>query len=469
MRPRSDPLPPRPLFLFRVALGQLHRSRLSIQREDLDKAIFNFTGSILLPQHGPTILGALFYLSIALFWRSNTYHQPDDAIYATEYLFHLRDQPHAIPDIPCHYVTAALVDALALKVKWESGNVMQNIREMAVLSRELFTLEMLDADEATRLINVIREVLESKILPRVSDQPLDELIECLRAARKHKPDLLESRFPLAMSLGFRYATTRVDDDYEEATSILDEIVANNLPGNSQDDSVARARGRAAGFATMLAMMRSTTYDSPEYLEEAIYRARTSFDSSKEHYPSMVVDPEVAAEPRFFYFGSVEGVEASHDSPLSQPRPKVLKFHQTLNKMESLRFEICNCDDTTKIDEAIEKSRSILASSPIPPILDLFGSILYEAFNRTKKIKYLNESISVRRQANQSALPHAVRYQTSIPLFQSLFVRLQFFSSYLTQDLNEAMELLSQIASDAHANLPLRFRYAFFWALLARQS
>ena len=473
-RPISDPL--RPLLLFDVALGQLHRYRLSIQRDDLHKAIFHFTGSILLSwkQHGPTVLQALFYLSIALFWRSNTYKQPDDAIYATHYLFHLRDQPHAIPDVPRYYVTTALVDALASKVKWESGNVMQNIREMAVLSRELFTLEMLSDDEANRLINVICELLDSKILPRGSDQSLDELIECLRAARKYKPDLLESRFPLAVSLGFRYAMTRVNDDYEEAVSILDEIIADNLPGNSQDESVARTRGRAAGFATWLAMIRSTTYLSPEYLEEAIYRARTSFSSSKEHYPSMVVDPEVAAEPRFFYFGSVEGVEESSmnspfNSPLSQPGPEVLKFHQAANKMESLHFAIRNCDDATKIDEAIEKGRSILSSSPDPPILDLFGNIQFQAFERTMKIEYLNESISVRRQAKESALPHPVPYRTSIPLFQSLLARLHFFPSYCTQDLNEVMELLSQIASDVHAITPLRFRYAFFWALLARRS
>ena len=447
---------------------------LSIQRDDLDKAIFHFTKSILLSstQQGPTVLQALFYLSLSLFLRSNTCNQPDDAIYATKYLFHLRDQPHAIPDVPRHYVTGWLVEALALKVKWESGNVMQDIREMAVLSRELFTSEMLDVDGATRLINLIHdEVVESKINPRVPDQPLDELIECLRAARKHKPKLLGSRFPLAVSLGFRYAMTCVNDDYEEAASILDEIIANNLPGNSQGESVASIRGQAAGFATWLAMLRSTTYQSPEYLEEAIYRARTSFGSFKKHYPSnMVVDLEVIAEPRFSYFGSVEGVEASSgNSPFSQPKPEVLKFNQACDKMESLLFGIRDCDDTTKIDEAIEKGRSVLSSSPDPPILDLFGNIQFQAFERTMKIKYLNESIIARRQAIESAFPHPVRYKTYIPLFLSLLARSHHFPGYRTQDLNEAMELLSQVASDPHASLHLRFRIAVLWASLARRS
>ena len=447
---------------------------LSIQRDDLDKAIFHFTKSILLSstQQGPTVLQALFSLSHSLFLRSNTCNQPDDAIYATKYLFHLRDQPHAIPDVPRHYVTGWLVEALALKVKWESGNVMQDIREMAVLSRELFTSEMLDVDGATRLINLIHdEVVESKINPRVPDQPLDELIECLRAARKHKPKLLGGRFPLAVSLGFRYAMTCVNDDFEESASILDEIIANNLPGNSQDESVASIRGQAAGFATWLAMLRSTTYQSPEYLEEAIYRARTSFGSFKEHYPSnMVVDLEVIAEPRFSYFGSVEGVEASSgNSPFSQPKPEVLKFHQACDKMESLLFGIRDCDDTTKIDEAIEKGRSVLSSSPDSPILDLFGNIQFQAFERTMKIKYLNESIIARRQAIESAFPHPVRYKTYIPLFLSLLARSHHFPGYRTQDLNEAMELLSQVASDPHASLHLRFRIAVLWASLARRS
>jgi hypothetical protein len=135
--PRSDPR--RPLFVCGIASGQFQRYRLLNQREDLDKAIVNFTESILLSplswlQHGSIILAALFRLAVALFSRSIVSKQPEDAICATKYLSHLRDQPHEIPSIQRYRVTALLVVALALQVELEDDNVMQNIRGMAVLS-----------------------------------------------------------------------------------------------------------------------------------------------------------------------------------------------------------------------------------------------------------------------------------------------------------------------------------------------
>jgi hypothetical protein len=79
---------------------------------------------------------------------------------------------------------------LAQQVQLEAGNVMQNIQDMAVLSRELLTLGTSDVD-TTHLIILIHGVVRTNIQTGVPDQPLDELIECLRAARKHRPDLLD--------------------------------------------------------------------------------------------------------------------------------------------------------------------------------------------------------------------------------------------------------------------------------------
>ena len=89
----------------------------------------------------------LFSLAGALLLRSAVSKQPEGAIYATKHLYLLRDQPHAIPGIPRHKVTPSLVVALASKVELEAGNTMENIREMAVLSREFQTL---DTSEDTR-------------------------------------------------------------------------------------------------------------------------------------------------------------------------------------------------------------------------------------------------------------------------------------------------------------------------------
>jgi CHAT domain-containing protein len=445
---------------------------LSRQRDDLDKAIVRFTESILLMplswlKCGPFILAAFFSLANTLVLRSAVSEQPGDAIYAAKYLFYLRDQPHEIPFVARHSVTALLVKVLALQVKLEVGNVMQNIREMAVLSRELFTLETSDVD-ATHLIILISGVLRSNIRAGVPDQPLDEheLIECLRAGRKRRPDLLEGHMALAMSLVCRYATTCANDDYEEAASILDKVIAyTSSPGNSQDESLAQARATASALVTGLAMARSAAYMTPEHLEETIYRAHSFVSSSsyKEQLP-LFFQPEFAAEERFRYFGSIEGVEES-SNPLSCLR--ALEIGQTVNKMMKLRYIICNNDDTMTTDEAIEKGRSILASSPEGIVLHVFGEILYRAFLRTEKIEYLNESISLCRQEIETPLTQALAFDILPLLSQYLLARFHYFPGYCTQDLDEALGLLSRCVSSTHATLPRRFQLACEWAHFAR--
>ena len=217
--------PRRPEIVLSLAWKQFHQHTSSNQIEDLDKAIVHFAESILLSplswiQHDPIILIALFSLATALFLRSKVSKQPEDVICATKYLSHLRHQPHEIPTIPRYEVTALLVDTLASQVKSDAGNVMQNIRKMVFLSREI--LETSDAVDA-RFIVLIHAVVRSKIDAGVPGQPLDELIEFSRVARKRRPDLLEGHMTFAMCLVYRYMMTSVNNDYEEAASTLDDI------------------------------------------------------------------------------------------------------------------------------------------------------------------------------------------------------------------------------------------------------
>jgi CHAT domain-containing protein len=136
-------------------------------------------------------------------------------------------------------------------------------------------------------------------------------------------------------------------------------------------------------------------------------------------------------------------------------------------MEDLRFGIRNTDDTAEIDKAIEKGRSIaLASDPDDPILVLFGDLLYEAFNRTKKIEYLNEGISIHHQLIESPLPQVLHFSI-LPLSQYLLLRSVLFPGHRTQDQDEALELFSQYVSSAHASVPDRFLVACTWASCAR--
>jgi CHAT domain-containing protein len=404
-------------------------------------------------QHGPIILQALFLLAYSLYFRSKLYQRPGDVITATTFFFQLRHQPHEIPTIPRHRITEYLVQTLALQVELEVGNVMQNIREIAILSRELLAVEASDID-TTRLIDIIKTVVQSKILLGVPDQPLDELIECLRAAMKRRPDLLQARTAFAMSLISRYNMTSVEDDYEEAMIILDNIITSE---NSQDETVARYKVFATGLAAALAMIRSNSHWTPEYSEEAIYRADTCFrvssSSNIELFSNGIWSPEFPAKKRFRYFGSIEG------SVLETP-----ESDQTTDEMVSLALVIRNDGDTTTIDEAIIKGRSIAASSQEAHILNRFGEMLNDAFDRTKKIRYLNESISVRRQMLESpALLPAERLGTLPPLSQSLLFRFLFFPDYRKQDLDEGLELVTRCVNNAQAPLPDRLRLGCLWA------
>jgi CHAT domain-containing protein len=464
MFPRSDPR--RLQYALSLGSKRIHRHTLSGQREDLDKAIVHLSELMLfLPlslQRGPNTLRVFFVLSGALVMRSKVSRQPEDAICATTHLFYLRELPHGIPR---YQVTELLVDALAMQVRMKAGNMMQNIREMAILSRELLTLDMSDVD-TTRLILLLHEVVMSNIEAGIPDQPLDELIECLRMARKRRPDLLEGRIALAVSLACRYYMTNVDDDYDEVVSILDEIITHSSPGNSQDKSVALARGLATVLAAALAKVRSDAYETPEYLEEAIYRISTSSSSPfvKEDYHSVVIDPEVTAKQRFHYFGSIEGVvESSGNSPLSQPENS-----QTVDEMKDLLFEIRDNDDTTKIDEAIKKGRSILPPDPDGQTHASFAYLLNKAFNRTKKIEYLNEEISILRQLTETPFPQAFHFIIFPQLSQSLLARSEHFPGYRTQDLSESLEILSRYVCTARASRLDRFSYACKWANTARR-
>jgi hypothetical protein len=421
-------------------------------------------------QRGPIILAALFPLASVFLLRSNASRakRREDAIYATKYLSHLRDQTHENPSLPRYKVTALLVDALALQVELKAGNVMQNIREMAVLSREL--LETSDVD-ATHFILLIHAAVISKIRPAVSGQPLDEIIEFLRVARTRRPDLLEGHMTFAISLVNRYIMTNANHDYEEASSMLDEIIAYRSPGNSQDESVAKARASATGLVTALAMIQSIVYQTPENVEEAIYRSRKCVNSSSvQKYfpvPLAVMEPEATAKKRFRHFGSIEGVEESSGSSLADVFSQ--EYTQTIGRMRDLLFGIHNTNDTTEIDKAVVKGRSIALASPPTdtPILELFGRILFEAFNRTKKIEYLNESISVRRQEIESPLPQAERFLILPEFSRALLARSHYFPGYRTQDMDEALELISQYVGSVHASVPDRFRFACTWAFFAR--
>ncbi|KAI9433834.1 hypothetical protein H4582DRAFT_1982808, partial [Lactarius indigo] len=176
--------------------------------------------------------------------------------------------------------------------------------------------------------------------------------------------------------------------------------------------------------------------TPEYLEEAIYLARTF--------------AEITAEQRLRPVPVVSFEEHDDD-------PEIDPTFEKLDLLDELLSEISN-NDTTEIDGAIEKGRVILASAQrnllTSGLFDLFGLILFEAFRRTNKIEYLNESISTHRQVFERP---SIQFQRSTTL------------RYRTRDLDEVVKLLPQCVNDRHASLPDRFRFTCLWAYAARDN
>ncbi len=478
---QSEPLRVRFHTLWGLATMRLHRHRLSNSREDLDEAILNLTELILLPprlwlERGSNIVQALFILARALLERSEGSDQLEDATYAAKYLRHLRDQPHATVGFLRHAVTALLLDVMELQLDLEASNT----EEMAVLFHELLASDASDAD-TTRSVTLLVRAVPSMIRLFVPDQPLNQVIECLRLAKMHKPRLRKAHVALFYCLFVRYCMTFVNDDYEEAASILDEIIASSSPGDSQDEDVTVLRR----IVTVLAVARSRMHDTPEYSEEAMYRARAFLSSSPVEHPlNHFVNQslEGGSEQRLRHFGSIDGLEtSSSNSPLSQP-VQVVSFGEYEDddsdfgrgdKTKLLRGLLSGIhdDDITKVDEAIEKGRTMLP--PGPSDWDTvyyfaeFGDVLFEAFLRTKKIEYINESIDTRRRALESLSQPALRFRTLNLLSLSLCIRSLDFPGHCAQDLDEALELLPQCVNDERANLPDRFLLACWWATFAR--
>ena len=138
-------------------------------------------------------------------------------------------------------------------------------------------------------------------------------------------------------------------------------------------------------------------------EEAIYRARAFLASSSVDDPLYLDWSNVlerASKNRFKYFGPIDNLETTSSSdPLPPlPLPASVVTAQKTWPLEGLRDGIRN-HSITDIEEAVELSRSILATSDPSDLRSprVFADVLFEAFERTKNIDYLNESILTLRQ------------------------------------------------------------------------
>ena len=452
----------RPICALSLAKLLLERYTRLKQKDDIDKATLYLTDlllspPLLWPAHGSTIVGALLLLTISLCGRSEVFKEPENVIFTAKFhhfLQNLGDTPFAVQ---CQQVTTYLVEVLSVQMKLKASDVVQTLEETAALTQELLTSDP-SSDHTTRASSFFARA----VLPKVRELPpdlLNEIIDCLRLARVHKPELREVHFTLAKCLYARYNYT-LDDELDEAVSILDEMIASSSPG---DEFLAESQNLAAHIV----MLRSHL-SHPEDSEEAIYRARTFLSSSSVEdplYPTWSHVLENAAKKRFENFGPIDGLEATSSSD-----PAPANIAQETRPLHDLLDGIHN-HSITDIEAAIDLGRSLSSDpSDLRSSYD-FGRILFEAFERTKNINYLNELIHTSRQRLTRQPPKLQRFGTIAGLLTSLSVRSDISPGHRTQDLQEMVELFPRFLSDGSQllSLPRRFNFACSWALLARAA
>ncbi|KAH8978017.1 hypothetical protein EDB92DRAFT_544016 [Lactarius akahatsu] len=226
------------ISVYTLAMAWFNRFTLSQQKEDLDKSILYSTEAIFLPPIpwaglSLSVVQLLFRLASALLYRAMEFKQSEGVKYSIEYFRYLRGLPLESFDVSRDLVTTSLIQAFAIQVVSEAENGTQNTEDMVVLYRELLTSNS-STDFPVAVSMSLNEAVNAEFL-RGSVQSLDTVIECLRdAVNLCLPGSHLVLFSLSNTLFLRFVQTHSNDDYEEATTLLERIFDPNRPGECPD-------------------------------------------------------------------------------------------------------------------------------------------------------------------------------------------------------------------------------------------
>jgi CHAT domain-containing protein len=505
-------------LLQALAIVRFARYSLSRQKEDLDKAILHYTEAIILLhiQAKPifNVVHTFFGLARALLARSVNFDQPEGIEYATEYLRNIRKFPLDSFDVSRKDVTPWLIRALYDQVTSGVGNWTQDINEMVVLCNELLSFSKYEVVPTAAFGHLGDAVTHVEVKHRfhTGTQMIDEVIECLRAAVKVCPPAsYEVTKALAITLGIRFFKTHSKEDCEEATALFERILE---PGGCPDSS----RGTHSSFATILAHMRSLIFREPEYSEVAISRLRARFNSpflDEKLRLLFTTILENGTRLRFREYRLDESLEeansyitqlvnASSSSNLAESADwmpgdvletySVTDMQQKIQHLENLLAitppgteHHKECLDSLRnwyesksrltnnisdIEESIKYNRlsldATLASNSLR-FLDLgsLRNVLLFAFNKTRKISYLDESITIGYDILEYQTSHILRFQVIQQLVSSLLTRAQFLGRI--EDRLEAIRLMSVVINNEYGREPDRFKISCWWAIVARRT
>ena len=496
------------------------RYQLSQEKQDVDKSIVHCTEAIFLPpisRDGPLLnnfIQLLFHLASALRERSEEFKEPEGVKYSIDYLRYLRGLPLDSFDLPRNDVTTSLIQALATQVELDAGDMTQNVKEMVVLCRELLPSNM-SAEFPRDAFMSFDQAAHAAFNRGLPIQMLDEVIGCLRDAVKVcPPGLYDVWFALAMRVFTRFITTHSNDDYEEATALLERILDPNQPGGCPDS----VQVLGSSLAAVLALFRSTIFENPEYSEVTFSRLRTLLNASSvdEGLRLQITDVlAMQARERFTQYSLAENLEESHsytsqvvdlsssesleklrepflesdavretysttrmaekiqhlEELLSISPPGTQHHNQCLSDLANwYKSKFNRTNDISDVEESIKYSRMSLDAthSSGPWRHNYFASlrnILDLAFRKTRKVNYLDESITVGYDILELSSAQPVRFHVIRELVSALLIREKLLGR--REDRHEAIRLISTVIDDQYAREPDRFRLSCRWAILAR--
>ena len=495
--------------------------RLSGQREDHDNATQN--------QNEIQTLIRDLGLTLALLHRSKKYREPEESredINTTiVYLRKLRGYPLGAFNVPQHTVTASLVEMLAARVKGEAGNALEDINEILFFCREFASgTSPHDSPQSPGYLTSALQALTEAVIGAYSrgkqSQPLDQAIGCLKELREATKTFSlgfhRVSFNLANLLAIRFLVHHDDNDYKEAKVLLDRVT-DRRPSGDHPCSCQRTRFEASVLKSALGHAQSIVNSNLEDSEKSISRCRSFLDDTPlfgnplhpaisellaSHIPERVwkdftppqeratqseVDVQLSPTQLDIFVDGFDECDIA-SAPLSMPLEKEIERlrglcseaghmteHQRKHLKDLLRclnIKISLTQDTKVLEEAIQHSRSLL--DIIHPTEEskflfefYFGNLLYVAFDRTKEVEYLHESITIHQDVLQldSAQLTDFKFCITQQLIRSLSTRWELLGHRL--DLDEVMCLFASGAEDSYAAVPSRSELACQWACTAQ--
>ena len=484
-------------------------------------SIVHCTKAIFLPpisKDGPlpnNVVRLLLHIVSSLLERFEKFEQPEGVKSSLEYLRYLRGLPLDSFDlrIPRNLVTISLIRALAAHVRLDTEDGTRNLKEMVTLCRELLTSNLSTDFPVAAFISLNRAVADEVTRGRPI-QFIDEIIECLRDAAKVCPPGSYVFYALANRLYTRFIQTHSNDDYDDATAVLERILDPNQHGEFPDS----LRYLASTLAAVLAQARSTIFKEPEYSEVAISRLRALLSSPFVDEGLRVQITDVLAmqtRERFTQYSLAESLEEANsytsqvvdlsssgslaksgeillESRAVRDSYSTTRMAEKIQHLEELlsvtppgteRHKECltelsnwycskfyRSDDISDIEESIKYSRLSLNAthSGDPrrsnPIASLSNN-LFLAFEKTGEISYLNDSITVGYDILNLRTPRHAHFPAIHKLVRSLLTREKLLGQL--EDRHEAIRLISTVVDDQYAREPDRFRLSCKWAILAR--